>query len=96
VQPSAAEGQALIYLEAQATGLTVVASDIPSARDVIDDGKTGLLYPVGDIERFAEAIVRAAGDPELRARLGRRAMSRVQRHALPDVVTLHEELLARV
>jgi glycosyltransferase involved in cell wall biosynthesis len=96
VQPSAAEGQALIYLEAQATGLTVVASDIPSARDVIDDGKTGLLYPVGDIERFAEAIVRAAGDPELRARLGRRAMSRVQRHALPDIVTLHEELLARV
>ena len=34
--------------------------------------------------------------PELRARLGRRAMSRVQRHALPGIVTLHEELLAKL
>jgi 1,2-diacylglycerol 3-alpha-glucosyltransferase len=94
VLPSAAEAQALVYLEAHATGPTLIASDIPAAREVIVDGETGLLFPMGDVDAFAAAIVHAAADPELRAAVGRAARARVQAHALPEVVAEHERLLA--
>jgi glycosyltransferase involved in cell wall biosynthesis len=47
VMPSEREGQSLVYLEAQACGKLIVASDIPAAREVITDGETGLLFERG-------------------------------------------------
>jgi glycosyltransferase involved in cell wall biosynthesis len=44
VMPSAAETQALVYLETQACARLLLASDIPGAREVIVDGETGLLF----------------------------------------------------
>jgi glycosyltransferase involved in cell wall biosynthesis len=96
VQPSAAEGQALIYLEAQATGRTLVASDIPAAREVIVDGRTGLLFSSGNTDEFARTIIRAAVDPVLRAAIAGAAGARVLSHALGQVVDEHERLLASV
>lgn len=48
----------------------VVASDIPGNREVIREGESGFLVPVADHERFAAAILKLAGDPALRRRLG--------------------------
>ena len=47
----------------------VVASDIPGNREVVRDGENGFLVPAADHERFAAAILKLAGDPELRNRL---------------------------
>jgi len=93
VMPSAGEAQALVYLEAQACARTLIASDIPAAAEVVDHGNNGLLFPVGDVEALAAAIVTAARDPELRARLGREARRRVERHSLEDVVEAYAGLL---
>ena len=92
VQPSEAEGQALVYLEAQASGRTLVASDIPAAREVVVDGQTGLLFPAGDTRSLARTLVRAAADPALRAAVAKAAGESVRAHALPRVVDEHERL----
>jgi glycosyltransferase involved in cell wall biosynthesis len=92
VMPSAAEAQALAYLEAQACERTLVASDIPAAREVVEDGVDGLLFRVGDVEHLTEVTLRAAGDPGLRATLGRRARERVRAHDVESVVSDYERL----
>jgi glycosyltransferase involved in cell wall biosynthesis len=93
VMPSAGEAQARVYLETQASERTLVASDIPAAREVIEDGETGLLFRTGDASHLADRVLVAARDPELRARIGRQARRRVARHSLPRVVSAYSELL---
>jgi glycosyltransferase involved in cell wall biosynthesis len=85
IMPSEAEGMARIYLEAQASGRTLVASDIPPAREIVRHGETGLLFPLGDIEAFAARIVEGAADAALRARIGARARERARIHDLESV-----------
>jgi len=82
VMPSEAESQARVYLEAQACARVLVASDIPGAREVIEDGETGLLFRKGDIDDLTTKTLLAASDPELRARIGRSARLRVQTHSI--------------
>lgn len=63
-------------LEAMASGLAVVASDIAGVREVVAPG-CGLLVPPGDPVALASALERLASDPELRARLGGAARQHV-------------------
>ena len=65
VLPSEAEGFGLVLLEAMAAGVAIVATDAPGIRDVLKNGKTGLLVPVGDIEALATAIGRICSDESL-------------------------------
>lgn len=69
VLPSAAEGFGMVLAEAMAAGVPVVASDIPGIREVVDDGQTGLLVPVGSPRAIADAIKRLVKDEALRCRL---------------------------
>lgn len=96
VMPSAAEAQALVYLETQACARTLIASDIPAAREVIDDGETGLLFPVSDVAALAEKILLAARDPDLRARLGTQGRRQVMRHSVTRVADAYSRLLESV
>src|SRR5262249_14719032 len=50
VMPSEREGCSRVYLEAQACGKTLIASDIAGAREVVIHGETGLLARKGDVE----------------------------------------------
>jgi glycosyltransferase involved in cell wall biosynthesis len=94
VMPSAGEAQALVYLETMACARTLIASDIPAAREVVDHGETGLLFPVGDVAGLAAAILRAASDGELRTALGAAARRRAAGHSLDRVVAAYAELVA--
>jgi 1,2-diacylglycerol 3-alpha-glucosyltransferase len=96
LMPSEAETQALIYLETQACARLLVASDIPAAREVVVDGETGLLFRKGDIDDLVATTLRALGDPLLRARIGRTARTRVERHDLDVMTTSYEDLLRRI
>jgi len=87
VLPSDAEGLARVYLETQACGRLLVASDIPPAREVITDGETGLLFRPGDTEDLASKTLRAASDPDLRARIGRQARERVRLHGVREALS---------
>jgi glycosyltransferase involved in cell wall biosynthesis len=73
--PSYAEGLPKTLLEAAATGLPLVATDIPGCREIAREGVTGLLVTKGDPVSLADALRRMIESPELRQRLG--ANSRV-------------------
>lgn len=93
VMPSEAEAQSLVYLETQACGRLLLASDIPGAREVITDGQTGLLFKLGDVRDLTEKMLLAIVDPKLRRRIGRQARRSVITHDLERVVCQYEEVL---
>jgi len=59
--------------EAMALGKAVVAADLPAIREIVQDGRTGLLYPPDDVEQLADLCQRLIEDEQLRLRLGRSA-----------------------
>jgi glycosyltransferase involved in cell wall biosynthesis len=78
VFPSEAEGLGLVLLDAMAASRPIVASRIAGTTEVVVDGETGLLYPMGEVDRLAEAIDRLLGDPLERERMGRNGRARVE------------------
>ncbi|WP_081236957.1 glycosyltransferase family 4 protein [Streptomyces viridosporus] len=66
------EGLGIVYLEASATGLPVVAGDSGGAPDAVLDGETGWVVPGGSPDQAADRIVTLLGDAELRRRMGER------------------------
>lgn len=64
------EGSPVSVMEAQLSGLPVVATRHAGIPEVVLHGETGLLVEEGDVEAMAEAIARLADSPDLAARLG--------------------------
>ncbi|RKT18360.1 phosphatidylinositol alpha-1,6-mannosyltransferase [Streptomyces sp. 1114.5] len=73
------EGLGIVYLEASATGLPVVAGDSGGAPDAVLEGETGYVVPGGSAAAAAERIVRLLRDEELRRRLGEAGRRWVER-----------------
>ena len=67
------EGLSNSLLEALATGLAVVATDVGGHAEVVEDGRSGLLVPAREPQRLADALRAVLTDAELRARLARGA-----------------------
>jgi phosphatidylinositol alpha-1,6-mannosyltransferase len=78
------EGFGLVYLEAGAHGLPVVAHAIGGVPEAVTDGETGLLVPPGDQAALTAAFVRLLGDPALRRRLGEAGRARARAHTWRD------------
>ena len=78
VLPSQAEGISNTILEAMATGLPVLATDVGGNADLVVNGQTGGIVPAGDVEALAAALVRRAADPARAAAMGRSGRARVQ------------------
>ncbi|SDK28936.1 stealth conserved region 3 domain-containing protein [Streptomyces indicus] len=87
------EAFGLVLAEAQAAGVPVVSYDSPNGpREVIIDGHTGMLVPVGDTDSLAACLLRLIEDGQLRHRMGAAAIEAVARFA-PDEVTRQWEQL---
>ncbi|MFC3576409.1 glycosyltransferase family 4 protein [Streptomyces yaanensis] len=72
------EGLGIVYLEASATGLPVVAGDSGGAPDAVLDGETGWVVRGGSAEETADRVITLLGDPELRRRMGERGRQWVE------------------
>ncbi len=86
VLPSISEGLSNTILEAMASRLPVVATDVGGTPELIESGKTGLLVPSKDPQAMAEAIAKYVDDPELRRRHADAARLHVENHFAMDVM----------
>lgn len=68
------EGFGMVIAEAQASGLPVICFDcLAGPRDIITDGESGILIPLGDVGAFAGAMHRLATDRGLRQKMAEKA-----------------------
>jgi sugar transferase (PEP-CTERM/EpsH1 system associated) len=78
VLPSLAEGVSNTILEAMATGLPVVATDVGGNRELVEAGRSGELVPASDAEALAQRILAYARDPEASHQAGRAGRRRIE------------------
>lgn len=83
--PSWWEAMPLSVLEAMASGLPVVASDVGDIGRAVQDGATGFVVPSQDPERLADALEKLLVDPEARAAMGAASRARVEAHFSAEV-----------
>lgn len=94
VFPGINESLGMVYLEAQACGLPVVAYENGGINGVVDKGKTGFLTPLHDNAAFDEAILRLLRNTDLRREMGRAAVDHVRsNHDLSKNYKRLEEVL---
>jgi glycosyltransferase involved in cell wall biosynthesis len=87
--PSLYEGQPMSVLEAMAYAVPCVTTNVGGLPDIVRDGETGFLVPVGDAERLANVLLDLLQHPELRARIGAHARAYVHsRHSAAAVQAL--------
>jgi glycosyltransferase involved in cell wall biosynthesis len=92
------EGTPVALIEAMASGVASVSTDVGGVRDVITNPDLGRIVPFGDPVALADEVESLAADPESRARIGTLARLSVQRrfHAkrlLDDIRALYCEIL---
>lgn len=95
--PSYREGMPKALLEAAACGRPLVSTDVTGCRECVEDGINGLLVPLGDAEKLADALQRLAEDAALRHRLGAGARHLAEtRFSLDSVIAAHLALYLSV
>jgi N-acetyl-alpha-D-glucosaminyl L-malate synthase BshA len=95
--PSESESFGLAALEAMACGAPVVASSTGGLPEVVEDGESGHLLPVGDVEGMAAAAVEILSDPAIWRRMSASAReTAVSRFDADKVVPAYEDLYREV
>ncbi len=98
--PSEQESFGLAALEAMAVQVPVIATRVGGLPEVVDDGETGFLSAVGDVDKMADDAARLLSDKELRRQMGRRARaSATSRYStdliIPQYVEFYERILKK-
>jgi N-acetyl-alpha-D-glucosaminyl L-malate synthase BshA len=98
--PSETESFGLVALEAMASGVPVIASDVGGLPEVIEHGVCGYLAPVGDVDQMAEYAVRILSDCEMCQSFSRAARQRAVEHfdyhnIIPQYEAVYERVLSR-
>ena len=78
--PTYADCMPMVLSEAGAAGLPCISTAVGAIPEIVVDGVTGLVVPVGDAEALTGALRRLVESPELRLGLGARAVERVRTH----------------
>jgi len=87
VLPSLLEGFGLVLLEAMAAGIPIVATNVHGIKEVVIDGKSGILIPPKNPEAIAKAVTRIIEDPQIHKDLVEEGFNRarlfdIQEHLL--------------
>ena len=71
------DGIPVVLMEAMASGLAVISGDLPTIRELVEHGRTGLMVEPGQVNDLAHALTRLGGDPALSASLAEAGRQRV-------------------
>ena len=101
VLPSLAEGISNTLLEAMATGLPVVATQVGGNPELIEDGHNGCLVPVSDAQALAETLQGLIESPAARKRMGENGLQKIRQSfdwdsTVEAYLGVYDELLGRV
>lgn len=93
------ESQGIILIEAMATGIPIVATNIDGYATVVNNGEEGLLVPPRNSQSLAEALIRLLNDEDLRRRMGEKGLKRAHdfdwEKISQQVVTFYEQTLRK-
>jgi len=93
VLPSVSEGISNSLLEAMSTGVAVIATNTGGNPEVITDGESGWLFPVGDFNKLAEHLLLVKARRDLKIQFEQRAQRRVREEfSIDSMVQKYEEL----
>jgi N-acetyl-alpha-D-glucosaminyl L-malate synthase BshA len=79
------ESFGLAALEAMACETPVVATNVGGLSEVVEDGESGFLLPLGDVDSMAERVLQILHDPALRSRMGERGRAVAQEKFSPQI-----------
>jgi len=92
-----AEGLGKVVLEAMAAGLPVVAYHLPVLEGLVEDGVTGFLVPIRNVEAMSDRVDRLLADPGLGAKMGAAARKKIESEFSPQAINDQwQALLAEV
>jgi glycosyltransferase involved in cell wall biosynthesis len=99
VSTARSDGTPVSLLEAMASGLPCIATNVGGVPEWVSDGVDGVLVPPGDPESLAERLLELASDPQLRGAYGARARARVLKDGdwyklMPRAEKDYEELVS--
>ena len=95
--PSISEGFGVAALEAMATGLPVVATNVGGIPEIVDSGKTGLLVEPGNVRGLSQALASYLQSKTLRTNHGSEARIRAKKmFSWPQNVTAMETLYKKL
>lgn len=87
------ESFALVIVEAMACGTPVISTDCPAGpSEIIDDGVDGILVPVGDEKKLADAILALLKNNEMRQRLSAAGLRKVSNFSIEKILPDYEKL----
>jgi len=67
-----------VVCEAMAHGKPVIASDVPGTTDMIINGETGILFPVGNVDELTQALNKIIRDTQLTQNMGKKAKEKIK------------------
>ena len=89
------ESFGITYLEAMASGLPIITTDLPAVRNIIKNGYNGLLVEPTP-EKIAEAIEKLIKNPKLRQRLAKNGLKEVKKYSWDKIVKQTEQVYREV
>jgi glycosyltransferase involved in cell wall biosynthesis len=99
INPSLADNMPISVLEALASGVPVVTTNVGGVPYLVEHEKTALLVPVQDPEAMAEAVLLLLNNPAKAGEIRRAGIESVRQYAWPNVrvrlLRVYEQLLAK-
>jgi glycosyltransferase involved in cell wall biosynthesis len=91
------EGFPMVLLEAMSRGVPIVSMDCPTGpRELIENGRNGLLTPADDVDGLTQGLLALIEDPQLRQRLADGGLKTAQDFAIPRIAEQWRQLLAHL
>jgi glycosyltransferase involved in cell wall biosynthesis len=94
ILPSEREGLPRSIMEAMALGVPVIGADVRGIRDLVARG-AGIVVPVADPGRLANAMTLLADDPSAACAMGQCGKLQVQQYGLKEIIPAHESLYSK-
>jgi glycosyltransferase involved in cell wall biosynthesis len=84
-----------VIIEGMAAGKPIVATNGGGVPEIVEDGNTGILVPMGDPQAMADAVCQLLGDPVRAGEMGRKGRQRVEKHFTVELTARNVEAVYR-